>query len=152
MKKAKTGPRGSMKCVSSCTLTRIDIQGSGTTWRISPFWAQTTTPKTQLVHMTYCVVTRNQNHHTKYTRHQHKLRSSKVAIKRKTRQTQETMGDHFQYSCAIAVRKQDIMQVISHRQHPTPALDHNKYKWDSPWPRPQRMRLPPTSLTQIGSF
>ena len=42
------------------------------------------------------------------------------------------MGDNFQKSHAIAVRRKDIMQEIVHHQYPTPALDQNHYKWESP--------------------
>ena len=41
---------------------------------------------------------------------------------------------------------------IAHHKHPTPALDHNCYRWDSPWTRPRRMHQPPASLNQIVSL
>ena len=41
------------------------------------------TPKPQLLHMIYSVVTRNRRHHTKYTLHQHQLRLFKLVIQRK---------------------------------------------------------------------
>ena len=61
------------------------------------------------------------------------------------------MGDHFQKSNSITVSKQESMRVISHRRHPALALDHNHYRWDSPWPKPWRMSQPSTLLIQIGS-
>ena len=64
----------------------------------------------------YYVVKRNWCHHTKYTRHQKQLHFSKVVIKRKIRQYQETMGDNFQNLHAITARKQDIMRGIAHHQ------------------------------------
>ena len=42
------------------------------------------------------------------------------------------MGYHFQNSHAIAVKKQEIIREISHRQHPTLTLDQNYYRRDSP--------------------
>ena len=51
-------------------------------------------------------------------------------MQRKTIQYQETMGDHFHKSHAIAVSEQDIMQEIAHPQQQTPTLDNNHYRWD----------------------
>ena len=62
------------------------------------------------------------------------------------------MGDHFQKSNAIAIRKQEIIREITYLQHPTLALDHNQYRWFSPLPKLQRMHQPPTLLIHIGSL
>ena len=85
----KTTPRGSKKCLSSCPLIRINTKGSGTTQRIAPYWAQTTTPKPQLMHTTYCIVTRNRHHHAKCTRNQKQLPSYKLVIQRKKDSTRK---------------------------------------------------------------
>ena len=62
------------------------------------------------------------------------------------------MGYHFQKSHAISARKQEIIREIAHHNQPTPALDHNHYRWDSALTKPRRIHQTPTSLTQIGYF
>ena len=55
------------------------------------------------------------------------------------------MGDNFQKSHAISIRKQDIMREIDHPQYPTPLLDHIHYRWDSPWTKPKK-ETPTTNI------
>ena len=52
--------------------------------------------------------------------------------KEKKSQNQEIMVDNLQKSHAFSSSKQEIMWEISHHQQPTPALDQNCYRWDSP--------------------
>ena len=52
----------------------------GTHWTIQ---------KPQLLHIMYCIATRNWHHHAKYTRHLQQLHYSKVALQRKIRKTRE---------------------------------------------------------------
>ena len=99
----------------------------------------------------YCVVTRNRHHHANYTLHLQQLHYSKVVIQRKIRQHRGMIGSPFHKLHAITARRQDIIWEIPHHQRPTPVLEHSHYKWDSPWPKPQRRHQQLISLTKTGS-
>ena len=61
------------------------------------------------------------------------------------------MGDTLNKLHAIAARRRDIMQEIAHNHWPTPALEQNHYKWDSPWTKTQRRHQQLILLTQTVS-
>ena len=61
------------------------------------------------------------------------------------------MGDPFQKLHNVPARRQYNMREISHHQRPTTAMEYSHYKWDSPWPNPQRRHQELILLNRTGS-